>query len=112
MLTGINLQKLSLSDLGLIHTRENTEILWHCSQKYFEEMMRKESTRFLFNYNLEKNATPFGSSSVYSILYAYKLCPLARRYAHILDVHFFIMRPQQGCGLSEVISFLIQRCIF
>ena len=27
MLTGINLQKLSLSDLGLIHTRENTEIL-------------------------------------------------------------------------------------
>ena len=27
MLTGINLQQISLSDLGLIHTRENTEIL-------------------------------------------------------------------------------------
>ena len=27
MLTGMNLQQLSLGDLGLIHTRENTEIL-------------------------------------------------------------------------------------
>ena len=27
MLTGINLHQISLSDLGLIHTRENTEIL-------------------------------------------------------------------------------------